>query len=62
MQVYDDMYLKSWWIVVQAEADKNPIFYKHICMDKMGEHYNFFNYDPNQSCRGIQIQPIFDQG
>jgi hypothetical protein len=38
------------------------MFYKHICMDRMGEHYNLFNYDVDQSCYGVQIQPIYDKG
>ena len=48
--------------VLQAKADRSPLFFKHICMDQMGEHYNLFNYDPDQSCFGIQIQPVYDKG
>jgi hypothetical protein len=47
---------------LQAEADQSLIFFKHICMDTLGEHYNMFNYDPNQDCDGNNIQPIYIKG
>ncbi len=48
--------------VFQDEADKSLEYFKHICLDTLGEHFNMFNYDPEQRCDGNNIQPIYIKG
>ena len=57
-----NFYLVPNYCFFQEAADNSLEFFKHICFDKLGEHYNLFNYDPNQSCDGNNIQPIYDKG
>jgi len=48
--------------LTQAAADADPAWFDHNCIPTMGDHYVQFGYNKDDSCGGLPVLLLYDQG
>ena len=39
--------------VTKTEALEDPLWFDHLCVPGMGDHFYLFNYQPDQDCQEV---------